>query len=309
MPTTPLDATTYTAASYAQQTRIAYTADWEQFLRWCATHDHVPLPATPTTVVAFIVAHATAWRPATIARRLSAIRWMHQQADALNPTDHPHVATVLRGIRRVRGTAPVQKAPITTDLLRQLLATTGDDLRGIQARAILLLGFASALRRSEIVALTVADLLPTPDGLVLTIRRSKTDQEQRGMRRGIPRGQHPETCAVRAVAAWRTAAAIAAGPLFRPVYGRGAGQQAGDRALHPATVARIVQRAVAQLGLDPAAYGGHSLRAGLVTSAAIAGVGYEAMLRQTGHQDLRSLRRYIRDPELFRDNAAAHVGL
>ncbi|WP_394793142.1 tyrosine-type recombinase/integrase [Armatimonas sp.] len=181
-----------------------------------------------------------------------------------------------------------------------------DRLIACRDRALLLLGFAGAMRRSELVGLDVADVVETSDGLVVTIRRSKTDQEGQGRKIGIPYGSKLATCPVRSLRAWKIRAGITEGPLFRQVnrHGKVLEGQLGDRA-----VALVVKRAVAATGVDAASYAGHSLRAGLATAAAMAGVSERVIQGQTGHKSLPILRRYIREGSLFRKNAAAEVGL
>jgi len=152
----------------------------------------------------------------------------------------------------------------------------------------------------------VADVTTTRDGLVVNLRRSKTDQEGEGRRVGIPYGSRPATCPVRAVQDWLAASRLRAGPLFRGVnrHGQVRATRLSDRA-----VALVVKRAAEAAGLDPARYAGHSLRAGLATAAAAAGVSERAIMAQTGHKSLPMVRRYIREGSLFNDNAAAEVGL
>ncbi len=200
-------------------------------------------------------------------------------------------------------------APALADDVRAMVAALPETTAGARDRALLLLGFAGALRRSELVALDVADVDTTRaarEGLVVTVRRSKTDQEGAGQVVGLPRGQHAETCPDRALAAWLELAGIAAGPIFRAVDKAG---RVRRTRLSGYDVARIVKRAAERAGLDPARYAGHSLRAGLATSAAIAGAEERDIMRQTRHQSVTVARRYIRDGSLFRRNAAGTVGL
>jgi integrase len=202
--------------------------------------------------------------------------------------------------------APQSKAPLTVEQLRQIVAALPHDRRGVQSRALLLLGFAGAFRRSELVAIQVADLAWVNEGIVVTVRRSKTDQEGEGFAKGIPLGQLLETCPVRALRHWLRVAQISSGPVFRALTPQG---RLLARPMPAYTVARVLQRSVEVLGLDPREYGGHSLRAGLVTAAAKAGVSERVLMAQTGHRDVRTLRRYIRDASLFTENASANVGL
>ena len=167
-------------------------------------------------------------------------------------------------------------------------------------------GFAAALRRSELVALDAADVAEVAEGLVVTLRRSKTDQEGAGRSIGVPYGSRLPTCPVRALRAWREVAAISAGPLFRPIdrHGNISTARLSDRA-----VARVVQAAVSAAGFDPARFAGHSLRAGFATAAAGGGGEERTIAEQTGHRSMSVLRGYIRSGSLFRSNAAASVGL
>ncbi len=178
-------------------------------------------------------------------------------------------------------------------------------LDGVGDRALLLLGFAGAFRRAELVGLDVEDLTETDEGLEVMIRRSKTDQEGAGRKVGVPFGSDPATCPVRSVRAWRQAAGVDTGPLFRGVLH---GRLVSER-LSTLGVARAVKRAAKAAGLDPSKFSGHSLRAGLVTCAARAGKSLNAIMEQTGHRSVPMVRRYIRDASLFKDNAAAGIGL
>jgi integrase len=299
-------AQSFAAHGYAQNTRQAYASDWRQFTSWCHDHQRRSLPATAETILGYIGALADRVSVATIDRRLCGIAFYHRQARQPDPTDDPEVAVVLRGLRRKNGTAPAVKAPIATVLLRELVIACGDSYRGKQERAVLLLGFAGAFRRSELVALTVADVTLVPEGMLVRVRRSKTDQEGAGLVKGIPRGTHPETCPVQAVQGWLKASGIRAGLIFRALDARG---NRTRRPMPAYQVGRIVQRAVRKHGLDATAYGGHSLRSGLVTAAAQAGVAERVIMQQTGHTDVRSMRRYIREASVLRENAAAQVGL
>src|SRR3989442_4717742 len=187
----------------------------------------------------------------------------------------------------MHGTAQVGKAPVVVDELRRMVDALPGSTLGVRDRALLLLGFAGAFRRSELVGLDVGDVRQTADGLVVTVRRSKTDQEGAGREVGIPFGSTPATCPVRAVRAWLKARAIAGPALFCRIdkHGRQLPGRLGDRA-----VARVVQRTARAAGLDADAYAGHSLRAGLATSAAAADVPERVIAEQTGHRSMAVLR-------------------
>ncbi len=317
----------YLQAARAPNTVRAYRADWAHFTNWCARQGdaaagYAPLPASPATVALYLAEHAPTLRVSTLVRRCSAIGAAHAAAAAgPSPTADVLVRTTMAGIRRVHGTAQNGKAPLVTAEVRRLLDQLPGGLLGDRDRALLLLGFASALRRSELVALDVGDVTATGDGLVLTVRRSKTDQDGAGRKLGIPYGSNPDSCPVRATTTWTTALravleewvghpldsdTFAGRSLFSPIdrHGRLTPRRLSDKA-----VALAVQKYAARAGLDPSRYAGHSLRAGFATAAAAAGASERSIMAQTGHKSLPMLRRYIREGSLFRENAAAQLGL
>ena len=304
----PLDrARAYAEHSTAENTKRAYTADWQHFTTWCAGAGLASLPAKPGTLAAYLAQLAdSGYAVATIERRLSSISKAHRLAGEPNPAKTEQAHLVMKGIRRALGSAQTQKAPIVTDVLRVMLGTLDTSRAGLRDRALLLVGFAGAFRRSELVSLTVADLAFNPQGLVITLRRSKTDQQGEGTQRALPYGLSPATCPVRAVRAWLDAAELVSGPLWRPIDRHG---NIGPAALTSHAVARLIKRCAAAAGLEPADFSGHSLRAGLATAAAAAGVSERSIMAQTGHKSERMVRRYIRRGSLFRDNAAGKVGL
>ncbi len=198
----------YRAKAKAANTLAAYRADWNDFTTWCTNRTLESLPAEPATVALYITDLAELCKPSTITRRLATISQAHQQAGHATPTSAPLVRDVLQGIKRAKGTAPAAKAAAVTTIIRVMVDTVGDDLKGTRDRALILLGFAGAFRRSELVMLTVADVQFTNDGLIVKLQRSKTDQEGAGDTKGIPYGSTPATCPVRALRAWLDATGI-----------------------------------------------------------------------------------------------------
>ena len=182
----------------------------------------------------------------------------------------------------------------------------GGGTMGARDRALILLGFAGAFRRSELVGLDVEDCTIGRDGLTIILRRSKNDQEGAGRKVGIPYGSNPETCPVRTIQAWMAQAGITAGPLFRSVNREGKVQPSR---LSGIDVARIIKKLARRGGLDPYKYAGHSLRAGHATAAAVGGASERSIMNQTGHRSVQMVRRYIRDGNLFRENSATKLGL
>lgn len=231
---------------------------------------------------------------------------MHRRHGLDSPTTSPAVREVMRGIRRKLKVAQKEAAPATIGEIRRMIAHLPDNRLGLRDRALLLVGFAGALRRSELAALAVEDLQERPEGLLATLRSSKTDQEGQGRQIAIPRGRDKSTCPVTALQAWLTEAAIEAGPIFRAVdrHGNISTEAISDRA-----VALVVKRRATQAGLDPATYSGHSLRAGFATTAAANGATERAIANQTGHKSMEVLRRYIRIGTIWSDNAATNLGL
>ena len=242
----------------------------------------------------------------SIQRRLNAIAEAHRAVGIESSTTAGMVRNTFKGIRRTMGSASVQKAAALTDDIRAMIAVTDAGLIGARDRAMILLGFAGAFRRSELVGLNTEDCEFGKDGLTITLRRSKTDQEGQGRKSGIPYGSNPETCPVRTVQSWMEQARIIDGPLFRSITRHGRlrpGRLAGI------DVARVVKKLAKRAGLDAAKYGGHSLRSGHATSAAIAGATERSIMNQTGHRRVRMVRKYIRDGNLFRENSAGKLGL
>ncbi|MBK1837481.1 tyrosine-type recombinase/integrase [Azospirillum sp. YIM B02556] len=296
----------YVAMARSPNTLRAYAADLRDFERYCRRRGEAVLPATSQTVAAYLAFLADQGRRvATLKRRLAAISQAHQLAGFPSLTADAHVRSVFKGIRRHHGSAPSPKAPIMIEDLRAMVAALPDRPRGTRNRALLLLGFAGGFRRSELNDLTRADVEFCRDGLIVTLRRSKTDQEGEGRRVAIPYGSLPQTCPVRALRDWLSTAGIAEGAIFRAVTRQGFIR----RPMTTQSVALIVKQAAKGAGLDPRRFAGHSLRAGLCTSAARAGVSDRAIMNQTGHRSAATLRRYIRDGNLFTDNAAARLGL
>jgi site-specific recombinase XerD len=256
----------YAEASLAASTLRAYRSDWASFEGWCARRGVQALPAEPATVALYLADMATVLGVSTLQRRLTTISQAHQHADLESPTKAKAVRKTMEGIRRTRadaGVVPVKKAPLRTGDIRKLVATVAtSSLIGVRDRALLVVGFAGAFRRSELVTLDVDDVDFTADGLVVRIRKSKTDQEGAGASIGLPYGSDPQTCPVRTLRAWLDAAGIGIGPIFVRMDEGVPGDRMSGRA-----AAERVKMACRRAGLDASRYGGHSLRAGLITSA------------------------------------------
>jgi site-specific recombinase XerD len=292
--------------SKAENTLRGYRADWMAFCSWCESSGLCPLPASPEVVASFIADCTGHLKVGSIQRRLNAITEAHRAVGLDSPTSSGIVRNTLKGIRRTLGSASVQKAPTLTEDIRAMVSAADAGLIGLRDRALILLGFAGAFRRSELVTLDLADCAFTKDGLTIALRRSKTDQDGQGRKIGIPYGANPETCPVRVLQSWTDLAGITDGPLFHSLNRHG---QVQPGRLSGLDVARVVKKLAKRAGLDAAKYAGHSLRAGHATSAAIAGASERSIMNQTGHRSVQMVRRYIRDGNLFRDNSAGRLGL
>lgn len=299
----------YLKLSFAPATRRAYSTDWKDFTAFCAAMGFVAMPATPKTVGAYLVHLSRTRSPATVRRRLAAIRLAHRLARVAVPTDDPEVGTTLRGAQRRHGRPTRQAAAIRLAELRRLLATCEDSTVGRRDRALLLLGFAGALRRSEIVALDVTDVVHKPDGLRLRIRRSKTDQEAEGAEVGIPRGKHPATCPIRALEAWLATLKHRTGPLFRAVHQSGA---IGRDRLNPASVRFVLLSRAGKAGLPvegASRLTAHGLRAGFITEAYDRGLRDRDIMGHSRHRDVKTMHGYVRLARILTDSPAGQVGL
>lgn len=306
LPAITVAAQAFAEASRSEATRVAYRSDWAQFTAWCESHGAESLPAAPSTVASYLADLARGHKVSTVQRHVAAINAAHRLAGAPSPTGHEAVRLVVRGIRRTKGVAPAQVRAISLDDLRRMVAVLPGGPAGDRDRALLLVGWAGAFRRSEIVALDVEDIEIVDDGLVVHVRRSKADQEGAGREVGIPYGSSAATCPVRSLRQWLDAAHITSGPLFRRVDRHG---HVGSQRLNSASVAAVVKRAAALAGLDPTPFSGHSLRAGLATAAAANGATESLIMAQTGHKSASIVRRYIRRASLFQNNAASVAGL
>jgi integrase len=290
----------FVEASRSTATRRAYASDWRDFETYCKKRGLNALPATPQTLTLYLTDLAERAKFATIKRRLAAISQMHKERGLESPTAHEIVRRVVRGIGRTIGSAQAKKSALTLDHLRaMLLEIRGDDLKAKRDRAIILLGFAAALRRSELVALNVDDLTFCREGLRLAIRWSKTDQGGNGAEVVVPFVPNKSLCAVRAIRQWLDASGISEGPVFRSFSLQ---RRISERALDGQDVANLVQKLARNARLD-GDFGAHSLRAGFVTVAAQAKVSLDAIARTTRHKSLSVLMGYVRPAQAFDDVA------
>lgn len=286
----------------ANHTIDAYESDWNDFCDWCRYHHQTSYPAKPETIVNYINDLADYAKASTIRRRISAISENYNASGdhVENPCRAWIVKEALIGLTRLKGIVQKGKTPIYWEEIEEMIHRM--DLSSLQAlrdRAVLLLGFMGAFRRSELAGLDVEDIRKYPQGIVVTIRHSKTDQTSAGQQIGIPYLSHSSMDCIHALQEWLTAAGITSGPLFRSFLKNG---KVSSRRLSDKSINLIVKKYAASIGLNPEMYGAHSLRHGFATYAALQGVEERLIMKQTRHRSVEMVRRYINEADLFTNN-------
>lgn len=278
----------------ARNTRRAYASDWRDFESWCRGFGLPVLPSAPEVVAFYIADCASRLEVSTIHRRLASITSAHHVAgfeDSPAGCQHFVVAETLKGIRRQRGIRQKGKEPLLAEDIRAMVASSREGMLGCRDRALILVGFAGAFRRSELARIEVCDLRFFPNGALIQLPNSKTDQEGAGRTVVLARQADSSICPVEAIVAWLERTGIREGAVFRLVDRHG---RIGQRGLNPDSIARILKRAARRTGIDAANIAGHSLRAGYVTQATIEGLSETLTMQQTGHRSIETLERYVR---------------
>lgn len=310
---TSLQSLNEAARSYAREaipenTRRAYRADWEGFTAWCRDHDTQSMPASSEAVILFLTSLAPSHRISTLKRKAAAISSAHQLAGHPSPVKNAGVRLCLRGIARnqaAAGKTEHRADPLLLEDVLSMIRCTDDSPGGLRDAALLLVGFAGGFRRSELVALRYEDLTWTKEGLIIHVRFSKTDQSGKGMEKAIPFGQIDHRCPVRRLQRWIDAAGITSGPLFRRI------RKGGEIEAEPLTgqsVNLIIRKWAKLAGINVPRLSGHSLRAGFVTTALLAGASYPQVQKQTGHRSIATVTRYDRGRTQFQGNAVSLIG-
>ncbi|WP_224388974.1 site-specific integrase [Pseudonocardia sp. ICBG1293] len=317
------DEAAYIAAARADNTRRGYRSVWAGFTGFCRDHGLEAMPAAPATVSGYLIALAQAGaKVTTIGKHLSAIRAAHRAANQPDPAVTSRVTAVMEGIRRSHGEPPDQAPPLMPPQLDAAIAACPlvrswknrpDEpaLAGARDRALLLIGFWGALRRSELAALTVEQIGPERllrsgrRGRVMPLPRSKTNQTgDKPELVGLPRAERPEHCPLTALDTWLELSGITTGPVLRKVS---TGNRALNQPLHPESINNLVHAATTRAGLPDGPYSAHSLRAGFVTYAHLRGATDRAIAHQTRHRSMDTITDYIRVDDVFVDNAVLHI--
>ena len=288
----------YIRASLSENTRRAYQFDLACFFDWGGL-----LPASPDVVARYLADKADELAPATLSRRIATLGRAHVANGWENPCLSELVRSTLRGIKRVKGTNQKQAKPLLREDLFLVLDALADGIIDHRDRALLLIGWAGGFRASELVGLRLEDVEHVREGLILHLRKSKTDQLSKGRKLGIPLGR-TRHCPVSALLKWIDVLAVDEGPLFRPVDRHG---RIGSRILRGDAVSSVLRARMEAAGLNADGFSGHSLRSGLVTSAISQGISSYKIRAQTGHASDAMLDRYIRDQEIFAGNALSYL--
>jgi len=299
----------YQDAADAPATLRAYASDVQNFETWCRQNNLSAIPATPEVVGAYLAAAGEGYAMQTLRRRVAAIARASAIAGQSLDTKHPAIRETLRGIGRVHGSQGRKSAALTTTELKALCRVFSDDMTGLRDRALLLVAFAGALRRSELVSLDAEKLIWFEDGVKLPLERSKTDKEGKGAEVTIVHGRNEATCPIRALRNWLDRAKIRSGPVFRKVN---KGGNVEPRRLSDDAVRQILLRCAAAAGIEGSRLepiSPHGLRAGFVTTAYRNGVPDEEIMGHTRHRSLTTMRGYVRRAKLKSTEPTGKLGL
>jgi site-specific recombinase XerD len=297
------DAREHIQGAKAVNTKRAYLSDWKSFENWCRVYGFETLPAVPATVILYITDMANeGYKYSTIRRHVSSISAHHKVEQLPSPCRDIHVVAAIEGIGKKIGTKSTPKKAAELDYIAMMIdALDTSKLIGIRDKAIILLGFATASRRSELVNITMKDIERRPRGVIVTIHAKKTNEI---FRKGVLAANN-HYCPILAVDEWIERAAISSGPLFRAVDRHG---NVSDKALTPQVVSKIVKKAAKAAGLNSAEFAGHSLRSGIVTTSGQKGFNIQAGIKQTGHKTPGMVMRYQQEGQIFDNNISSMLG-
>ena len=291
--------------SKANNTVRAYKSDFKDFGLFCAQNGFKNLPTEPKIVSLYLTHLSTKGvKISTLKRRLVSIGVIHKLKGHYLDTKHPSIIENIMGIKRRKGSIQKGKKPILINSLKQIINVIdeqkNEEIKKLRDRSIILIGFSGGFRRNEIVSLDLDDLDFVPEGLKITLRKSKTDQFGEGSTKGLPYFDNSQYCPVVSLQKWITISKISSGPLFRRFK---KGSKLSMNRLTDQTVALLIKQYLSLAGIDSQNYSGHSLRSGFATSAAESGVEERNIMAMTGHKSTEMVRRYIKDANLFKNNA------
>ncbi|MDA9562978.1 site-specific integrase [Candidatus Pelagibacter bacterium] len=291
--------------SKANNTLRAYKSDFHDFGLFCVKNSFKPLPTEPRIVSLYLTYLSTKnIKISTIKRRLVSIGVIHKLKGHYLDTKHPSIIENIMGIKRRKGTIQKAKKPLLINSLKKIINVIDqqikDEIKILRDRSIILIGFAGGFRRNEIVSLDFDDLEFVNEGLKIRLKRSKTDQYGEGAMKGIPYFDNLQYCPVISIQRWIEVSKINSGPLFRRFR---KGSNLSENRLSDQTVALLIKDYLEFAGIDSKNYSGHSLRSGFATTAAEAGAEERSIMAMTGHKSTEMVRRYIKEANVFKNNA------
>ena len=292
-------------SSKALNTIRAYKSDFHDFGLFCVKNGFKTLPTDPKTVSLYLTFLATNnIKISTIKRRLVSIGIVHKMKGHYLDAKHPAIVENLMGIKRRKGIKQTGKKPLLINDLKKIINVIDEEnvseLKIIRDRSIILLGFGGGFRRNELVSLDIEDLDFVNEGLKIIIKKSKTDQYGEGTLKALPYFDNNRYCPVKSITDWIKISKIKTGPLFRKFY---KGIKLSNNRLSDQSVALLIKEYLNKAGIDNANYSGHSLRSGFATSAAEAGAEERSIMNMTGHKSTEMVRRYIKEANIFKNNA------
>ena len=298
-------------SSKANNTVRAYQSDFKDFGLFCAQNGFQSLPSEPKIVSLYLTYLSTKdSKMSTLKRRLVSIGVIHRLKGFYLDTKHPTIIENVMGIKRRKGSIQKGKKPILISNLKELINVIDEqkdeDIKKLRDRSIILIGFSGGFRRNEIVSLDYDDLDFVQEGLKIQVRRSKTDQFGEGFVKALPYFNNSKYCPVVSLRNWIEISKINSGPLFKRFV---KGSRLSENRLTDQTVALIIKKYLRLAGIDSKNYSGHSLRSGFATSAAESGAEERSIMAMTGHKSTEMVRRYIKEANLFKNNALNKIKL
>jgi len=292
-------------SSKSKNTLRAYKSDFNDFELFCAQNGFKSLPSEPKIVSLYLTQLSTKdLKMSTLKRRLVSIGVIHKLKGHYLDTKHPSIIENIMGIKRRKGSNQKGKKPLLINNLKKIINVIdeqkNEEIKNIRDRSIILIGFSGGFRRNEIVSLNYDDLDFVPEGLKITLKRSKTDQFGEGSLKGLPYFDNSQYCPILSLKKWIETSNINAGPLFRRFS---KGSKLTENRLTDQTVALLIKKYLNLAGIDSKNYSGHSLRSGFATSAAESGAEERSIMAMTGHKSREMVRRYIKEANLFKNNA------
>ena len=295
-------------SSKANNTLRAYKSDFKDFAAFCSKHGFKSLPSEPKVVSLYITHLSKNSKISTLRRRLVSISMVHKLKGHYLDTKHPIIIENLMGIRRVKGSIQIGKKPILINHLRSIINVINDqkieDIKKFRDKSIILIGFGGGFRRSEIISIDFEDLEFVSEGIKIYIKKSKTDQFGEGFIKGLPYFTNDIYCPVRNLQKWLEISKIKSGPIFRRFY---KGSSLTDKRLTDQSVVILMKKYLNLAGIENKNFSGHSLRSGFATVAADSGADERSIMAMTGHKTTQMVRRYIREANLFKNNALNKV--